>query len=136
MIFDKEYFNQIYDFLNKDENLDRTFYLANLTADYDKFVFHVKYYIDSVKSGPIIEFNSGEEPYKQIRVLDPDHTFKLERCAPWAFEVHPSKLPPRVQPGETWGDNTAKSATETKKKKVDTKYVDEALFPDYKDDRF
>jgi len=55
MTFDKDYFNQIYDFLNKPENLDRTFYLANLTADYDKFVFHVKYYIESVKSGPIID---------------------------------------------------------------------------------
>lgn len=66
MTFDTEYFNGIAAFFNKKDNV--TYNVSDLTNDNDKFVFHVKYYIDH-RQADMCEVVFSED-YSQVRVIE------------------------------------------------------------------
>lgn len=60
MELDIEYYKGIYDFLQTQDNI--VFEIEELTEDYDKFIFHLKHYIDTRTPDDIeIELNSFSE---------------------------------------------------------------------------
>lgn len=77
MIFDAEYYNGLHSWIQTQDG--KTFSIDELTEDYDKFVFHIKYYIDNrTKEDLALELNSisetesmyGLTKHTQIRVLE------------------------------------------------------------------
>jgi hypothetical protein len=74
--FDAEYYNRIYKFLNQQD--DVRYKISDLTDDPEKFIFHIKYYIDNRgKEDLEVEFNSLSETeimhgatYSEIRILE------------------------------------------------------------------
>jgi hypothetical protein len=130
MTFDRNYYYAMCRFFCDEKNQDRVFEIKDLTADYERFVFHVKKFIDHNIAEvipdkdvliapygytvPIVEFNNQTEteimygaPWCEIKVIDPDHTFRLERVPPWLLpeiqQMRPDQLPPRMTPGQAMG---------------------------------
>lgn len=74
MTFDPEYFNRIYAFINEADN--RQFEISDLTEEPDKFVFHLKYYIETRQADDLcVVFNSlseSEQMYGVSELSDAD----------------------------------------------------------------
>lgn len=74
MEFDSEYFNKLSAHINKKDNV--VYNIMDMTNDYEKLVYHLKYYIDYIprNDGYLeIELNSlkfGETRHTSFRVLE------------------------------------------------------------------
>jgi len=74
--FDAEYYRRLHAFLNQQD--DVRYKISDLSDDPEKFIFHVKYYIDTRTGDDLhVEFNSLTETeimygatYSEIRVLE------------------------------------------------------------------
>jgi hypothetical protein len=66
MQFEPEYYNKLSDFFNTKDGI--TYNLEDLTDDPERFIFHVKNYIDNTVGDMVhVEFSND---YKKIRVLE------------------------------------------------------------------
>lgn len=119
MTFDPTYFTALYNFIQDPENLDRSFALLDLTETPDKFIYHIKYYIDTdarirpdgSKSKTMVEFSND---YKRLFIKDLEYKFKIDRLPPYVFE--PNELPPRVDPNKIPEMTEAKTIKKVKQK--------------------
>jgi hypothetical protein len=76
MIIDQEYFHQLKNWIQLQDG--KTFNIDEMTEDYEKFVFHLKFYINNrTPDDAVLEFNSLTETeemygvkYTQFRVLE------------------------------------------------------------------
>ncbi len=60
MEFDKEYYQGLYQWIQLQDG--KTFDINDLTEDYDKFVFHLKFYIETrTPDDAVLEFDSISE---------------------------------------------------------------------------
>lgn len=84
-MFDIEYFNKLSDFLNSKDNI--IYEVEDLTNEHEKFIFHIKYYIDNRSSDLIhVEFNSD---YSKLKVYEffegKTKEFDPTEIPPWAW---------------------------------------------------
>ncbi len=76
MIIDQEYYKQLHGWIQQQDG--KTFNIDDLTEDYEKFTFHLKFYINNrTAEDQEVEFNSLTETeemyganYAQFRVLE------------------------------------------------------------------
>lgn len=105
-MFDSNYFNAISKFLNEKDGI--IYNIEDLTDDYDKFIFHIKYYIDTRRGDDlVIELNNQtvteimyNAPYVQLKVYEFFEGIKL---------LDPNKIHPAfLRIDRVKGEDTAK----------------------------
>jgi hypothetical protein len=68
-MLDTEYYNRIHKFINQDD--DKVYEIAPLTNDYEKFIYHIRYYIDNSNDDDFVVVPMGDGPrFTHIKVLE------------------------------------------------------------------
>jgi hypothetical protein len=68
-MLDTEYYNRIHKFINQAE--DKVYEIAPLTNDYEKFIYHIRHYIDHCNDDDFVVTLMGIGPrFTHIRVLE------------------------------------------------------------------